>query len=101
MQSHDEGPRSDVVGKPGEADEDDGGHVVDDLLLEVLQERGSSRALVPDSAPAMPCSSRSLSVPHCPQLHPKHPETGGDPVHHRTPRRLLGFMAQPLDPPFV
>lgn len=51
VQSHDESPRSDVVGKPGEADEDDGGHVVDDLLLEVLQERGSSRALLPDLSP--------------------------------------------------
>lgn len=36
VQGHDQGPRSDVVGKPGEADQDDGCHVVDDLLFEVL-----------------------------------------------------------------
>jgi hypothetical protein len=39
MQSHDESPCSDVIGKPREADEDDGGHVMDDLLLEILQKR--------------------------------------------------------------
>ena len=36
MQSHDESPRSDVIGKPREADENDSGHVVDDLFLEIL-----------------------------------------------------------------
>lgn len=36
MQSHDKSPCSDVIGKPGETDEDDGGHVMDDLLLEIL-----------------------------------------------------------------
>lgn len=39
MQSHDQSPCSDVIGKPGEADEDDGSHVVDDLFLEILQKR--------------------------------------------------------------
>lgn len=39
MQCHDESPRPDVVGEPGEADEDDGGYVVDDLFFEVLQEK--------------------------------------------------------------
>lgn len=48
VQSHDESPRPDVVGKPGEADENDGGYVMDDLLLEILWEIGSSRALIPD-----------------------------------------------------
>lgn len=37
MQSHDESPSSDVIGKPGKADEDDGGYMVDDLFLEILQ----------------------------------------------------------------
>lgn len=51
VQSHDESPRPDVVGKPGEADENDGGYVMDDLLLEILQKRGSFRALIPDLSP--------------------------------------------------
>lgn len=36
MQSHDESPCSDVIGKPGEAEENDGGHMVDDLFLKIL-----------------------------------------------------------------
>lgn len=36
MQSHDKSSRSYIIGKPGEADENDGGHMVDDLFLEIL-----------------------------------------------------------------
>lgn len=39
MHEHDESSSTDVVHTPGEADEEDGGHVVDDLLLEVLDNR--------------------------------------------------------------
>jgi len=39
MQSHDEGPCPDVIGKPGEAEENDSGHMVDDLFLKILQKR--------------------------------------------------------------
>lgn len=37
VQGHDERSCADVVGKPGEADEDDGSNMVDDLLFEVLR----------------------------------------------------------------
>lgn len=37
MQQHDERTRSDVVDTPGETDEEDGGHMVNHLLLKVLQ----------------------------------------------------------------
>lgn len=67
MQGHDEGPRTDVVGEPGEADEDDGGHVVDDLLLEVLHDgRGGSRR--PQSPP--------FPHPHCPKSDLETPPEG-------------------------
>lgn len=36
MQQHDERARSDVVDTPGETDEEDGGHMVNHLLLKVL-----------------------------------------------------------------
>lgn len=38
MHEHDERSRSDVINTPGEADQHDGGHVMNDLLSEVLQE---------------------------------------------------------------
>ncbi len=38
MHEHDERSRSDVINTPGEADQHDGGHVMNDLLLEVLQD---------------------------------------------------------------
>lgn len=68
MQRHDESPRPDVIGEPGEADEDDGGHVVDDLFLEVLQKRCRLQGIFCSPAPTLP-SSPSLLVPHIPQLH--------------------------------
>lgn len=37
MHDHNQRARPDVVDQPGEADEHDGGHVVDDLLFEILQ----------------------------------------------------------------
>lgn len=45
VQGHDQSPGTDVVGEPGEADEDDGGHVVDDLLFEILcpKQRGAQQ----------------------------------------------------------
>lgn len=39
MQSHDKSSRSYIIGKPGEADENDGGHMVDDLFLEILKKK--------------------------------------------------------------
>lgn len=39
MHEHDESSSTDVVHTPGEADEEDGRYVVDDLLLEVLDNR--------------------------------------------------------------
>lgn len=77
MQRHDKSPRPDVVGEPGEADEDDGGHVVDDLLLEVLQERWRLQDSFLSPAPATPPSSPGVSVPHVPQFHPKRHKIGG------------------------
>lgn len=53
MQSHDESPRADVIGKPGEADEDDGGHMVDDLFLEILQKRCRLRRTFPVPQPSV------------------------------------------------
>lgn len=83
MQSHDESPRSDVIGEPGEADEDDGGHVVDDLLLEVLQKRRRLQGTFFCSpAPTIPSSCPSFLVPHIPQLHPGHPEIQVEAIHH-------------------
>lgn len=37
VHQHDESSSTDVVNAPGEADEEDGGHMVNNLLLEVLQ----------------------------------------------------------------
>lgn len=37
MNQHDESSSTDVVNAPGEADEEDGGNMVDNLLLKVLQ----------------------------------------------------------------
>lgn len=37
MNQHDESSSSDVVNTPGEADEEDGRYMVNDLLLEVLK----------------------------------------------------------------
>lgn len=75
MQSHDESPRADVIGKPGEADKDDGGHMVDDLFLEILQKRCRlQRTFSHSSALSIRSSSPSTLVPLIPQHHPKHPE---------------------------
>lgn len=98
MQSHDEGPRPDVIGKPGEADEDDGGHVVDDLFLEVLQKRRRLQGTFFCSpAPTMPSSSPSLVVPHIPQLPPGHPEILVEATHHSfvLASRLNGTAPRP------
>lgn len=39
MNQHDESSSTDIVNTPGEADEEDCRHMVNDLLLEVLQRR--------------------------------------------------------------
>ena len=39
MNQHDESSSTDVVDTPGEADEEDGSYMVDNLLLEVLKRR--------------------------------------------------------------
>lgn len=79
MQSHDESARSDIVGEPGEADEDDGGHVVDDLLLEVLQERRRLQGtLFCSPAPTVPSYPPHFSspCPTAPSRVPRNPSRG-------------------------
>lgn len=61
MQSHDEGPYSDVIGKPGEAEENDGGHMVDDLFLKILQKRSRLQG-------TLPCSLFPISQRLCPEI---------------------------------
>lgn len=39
MKQHDESPNTDIAKTPGEADEEDGGYMVDNLLLKVLKRR--------------------------------------------------------------
>lgn len=38
MHEHDERSRSDVINTPGETDQHDGGHMMNDLLFEVLED---------------------------------------------------------------
>lgn len=78
MQGHDESPCSDIIGKPGEADEDDGGHVVDDLFLEILSldVRGDAEEQGPVEGEfdhVVPVLGRDdaldgISFPHFPQV---------------------------------
>lgn len=64
MQGHDERPGSDIVSKPGEADEDDCGHVVDDLFLEILQKRHrSQRTWIPLVLPPLHFVSQVAGAP--------------------------------------
>lgn len=39
MHYHDQSPSPDVVDQPGEADEGNGGHMVNNLLFEILQRK--------------------------------------------------------------
>lgn len=73
MQSQDQSPCSDVVGKPGEAEENDGGYMVNDLFLKILQKRCKFQETLPCSlfthtaqtfVPSIPAAlSRSLGSP--------------------------------------
>lgn len=39
VHQHDQSPGSDVVDQPGEADEEDGSHMVNNLLFEILERK--------------------------------------------------------------
>lgn len=91
MQSHDEGPCPDVIGKPGEAEENDGGHMVDDLFRKILQKREAPR----DSS-LFRCSSFQpprLLFLTSQQLCPDPQEVKGEALHPRTSSGLFTHLS--------